>query len=488
MTRKKNADGMGKPPVPPEMAGAESTPAVDETSPAPQDQPAAEAPSPEAIVTAPLPVIQKQGATTPSVPASTEEEEADRQAYLALERHRAEIKHRKVRRRVILGIVAAVIVVLVIVANALGSAVKSPLLTMSTATVTRGDFTDVVSGSGPLEPVSSKNVTPEVDGIIDTVSVSAGDTVQEGDVLFTLKNDTLDKAVNDAAQQVKSAQNGVDTAQAGVDQAVDAYNEAVDAYNTAIAAGQTATFQKSTLQGAIDNAELQRESANIALETAQQAYDEAVATADKRTVRAPSSGSIIAMNAVAGTAVSSGVTTTTATAAPLIQIADTSQMTVTVPVNEVDISKIAVGQTAKVTFGAVDGLTLDATVQSISNVATTSTATSAASTSGVVTYNVKLLIANPDPRLKSGMTADVSVTTQSLANVLTVSATAVQKADDGTSYLEVLTDPAKGTTERHTVTVTAKSSTTAVVEGDVSEGDVIVLSSGSSTTSTGSEG
>ena len=101
-----------------------------------------------------------------------------------------------------------------------------------------------------------------------------------------------------------------------------------------------------------------------------------------------------------------------------------------------------------------------------------------------MTYDVKLLIANPDPRLKSGMTANVSITTQSLADVLTVPVTALQTAQDGTSYLEVLTDSTKGTTEQRTVSVKTKSSTQAVVEGNVKEGDAIVLSDGSSTSAT----
>lgn len=161
MTREKKANDTGKPPVPP-----------------------------EATVTAPLPVIQRQDSPMPATPAATpDEEEANRQAYLALERHRAEIKRRKTKHWVIAGVIAAVVVLIAVTVNAIGSAASSPLLSMSTDVVSKGDFTNVVSASGALQPVSSTNVTPEVDGIIDTISVSAGDTVQAGDVLFTLKND-----------------------------------------------------------------------------------------------------------------------------------------------------------------------------------------------------------------------------------------------------------------------------------------------------------
>ena len=57
-----------------------------------------------------------------------------------------------------------------------------------TTFVDQGDFTEAVEASGAAKPVTSVVVNPEVGGTIESVNVAEGDTVQEGDVLLTVKN------------------------------------------------------------------------------------------------------------------------------------------------------------------------------------------------------------------------------------------------------------------------------------------------------------
>lgn len=424
---------------------------------------------------------------------------ASMQAFRAMEDRRRKLKKR--RTTIIVVVVAVVIVVAAVVATVVVSNSLSSLanITAQTTQVEKGDFTDVVSGSGALKPVSSSMVTPEVSGIVESVNVSAGGTVNAGDVLFTLKNDELDTAVAQAQQQVRSAQNAVNAAEVSLQSARDSYDSARSAASSAStvtkASGSstgtgtgtgTTTFDEGTMQDAIDSAQVALDGANITLQSAQQSYDQAVATAAKRTVTAPASGSIISMNALVGTQVVAGGTVSGTSSSPLVEIADLSQMKVTIQVNELDISKIAVGQKATVSFSALSDVKLDATVLSIASTATTSSTTSLTGTSGgVVTYAVELLIAQPDARLKSGMTANVTVTTQQLSNVLTVPVAAVQEDAEG-KYLIARVDDEDSATGYHTenrrVTVTNSSSTSAVVEGDIKAGDTIFLSSPDATT------
>ena len=148
------------------------------------------------------------------------------------------------------------------------------------------------------------------------------------------------------------------------------------------------------------------------------AYDEAVARAAKRTVTASIAGSVVAVNIEPGKALGAAAGAATSP----VQIADLSQMTVSINVNEIDILKITADQTAEVTFTAAPDLTLPATVVSI---ATTSAGSGDASggalyggsMGGAVTYAVKLLIAEPDPRLKPGMTAKATITTTTIDNI-----------------------------------------------------------------------
>ncbi|SES66079.1 HlyD family secretion protein [Olsenella sp. KH3B4] len=410
-----------------------------------------------------LPVISGDSpSASPSLPGETaEEDEETRNAMASL------LAHRKKRRRrnVIIGAIAAcaVLAVLVWTVTSQQSANVPEGPTLQTTPVMRGEFTDQVKASGNVQPMSSVVVTPEVDGIISEVFVSEGDYVEAGTTLLTIRNDSLDKAVREADIQLRSAKTQLSSAKEN-------YNTAYKAYY----ADQTDLATVNSAADAVDSAQL-------ALETAQSAYDDAVATADKRTVTAPASGTIVVMNAVEGAAVGSGAgagAAATVSSGSLITIGDLSQMTVSVQVNEMDISKVSVGQAARATFSALPNVELDATV---TRIATVSSADASSALSGyggnVVTYAVDLLIPNPDPSLKPGMTASVTISSTDIPDALMLPLSAVDGEGDQ-AMVGVVTgqdDSGFPTTEARHVTVLASNGTMAAVEGDIAEGDEVVI-------------
>ena len=413
-----------------------------------------------------LPVISgdSPNALPPLPGENAEEDEETRNAMASL------LAHRKKRRRrnIVIGIVAAcaVLAVLVWTVTSQQSANVPEGPTLQTTPVMRGEFTDQVKASGNVQPVSSVVVTPEVDGIISEVFVSEGDYVEAGTTLLTIRNDSLDKAVREADIQLRSAKTQLSSAKEN-------YNTAYKAYY----ADQTDLATVNSAADAVDSAQL-------ALETAQSAYDDAVATADKRTVTAPASGTIVVMNAVEGAAVGSGAgagaaaTVSSGASGALITIGDLSQMTVSVQVNEMDISKVSVGQAARATFSALPNVELDATV---TRIATVSSADASSAMSGyggsVVTYAVDLLIPNPDPSLKPGMTASVTISSTDIPDALMLPLSAVDGEGDQ-AMVSVVTgqdDSGFPTTEARHVTVLASNGTMAAVEGDIAEGDEVVI-------------
>ena len=430
---------------------------------------------------------------------------ADMRAFNDLKAKRK--KQRK--RKIIIGAVSAVAVLAVAggafawyAADQAAKALQD--MAPQTGFVEQGTFVETVSASGNLQPVASVSATPEVDGIVGEVLVAEGDAVAEGQTLFTVVNDELDKAVNQAAQGIEEAKNGVAQAQNAVNDAYHAKSagqqaaaeaqaqaqaaaaaasEAATAGGSADAtagqaAGSPASFDEASADSAIRSAELGLSNANLALQNAQSAYDEAVARAAKRTVTASIAGSVVAVNIEPGKAL--GATASAATSP--VQIADLSQMTVSINVNEIDILKITADQTAEVTFTAAPDLTLPATVVSI---ATTSAGSGDASggamyggMGGAVTYAVKLLIAEPDPRLKPGMTAKATITTTTIENALMVPISAVQSDGAGGSFVMVLTDPETQEMDARTVEVVASDGLTSVVKGQVKAGDEVVVGGG----------
>lgn len=413
-----------------------------------------------------LPVISgdSPNALPPLSGDGGEEDEDTRNAMASL------LAHRKKRRRrnIIIGVVAAcaVIAILVWTVTSQQSANAPEGPTLQTTPVMRGEFTDQVKASGNVQPVSSVVVTPEVDGIISEVFVSEGDYVEAGDTLLTIRNDSLDKAVREADIQLRSAKSQLSSAK--------------ESYNTAYKAYYADQTDLATVNSAADTVD----SAQLALETAQSAYDDAVATADKRTVTAPASGTIVVMNAVEGAAVGSGTgagaaaTVTSGSSGSLITIGDLSQMTVSVQVNEMDIPKVSVGQTARATFSALPNVELDATVTRIATVSSSEASNAVSGHGGsVVTYAVDLLIPNPDPSLKPGMTASVTISSTDIPDALMVPLSAVSGEGDQATVSVVTGQDETGlpTTEERHVTVLASNGTMAAVEGDIGEGDEVVI-------------
>ena len=424
-----------------------------------------------------------------SASAALDDDAADAAVYAKLKERRAARRRRKLIRR---GIALAALALLVGAGFLAVRSLSAPPATQAepvTDVATRGDFTAQVDAKGTLEPLSSTVVTPEVVGTIAEVRVQAGQQVNKGDVVLVLKNDELDRAVDEAERALKAARD---------DQAAayDAYNRAVDAYNAAIAAPAEAAGEPVAPE-APDESPLS--AADRAVESAKIAYDQAVATAAKRTVTAPSSGSVVAMNAQVGAGVGEAASTADANR-PLIQIADLSQMKVTVQVGEDAIAKIARDQAATVSFPAFEGLELAGTVTGIASIASAGGDPAAAmygDGSSQVTFAVDVLIPQPDPRLKPGMTAEVSLITQKLADVVTVPVSALSdvanEGDAEVAYVNAEVNAETHEYERHRVHVYARNDDVAVIgrpsdggpaEIDVApvqDGDVLVIAGGADT-------
>ncbi len=417
------------------------------------------------------------GAAAASSAGADELEESE--ALAAFERRRKEQKRKK-RRHLAIGLIVAAAALLAIFLPSFLSSMDTEPTLPPTATVYRGSLTSTVSVSGTTQPISSTVVTPEVDGIIQDVRVSEGDSVQAGDVLFTIRNDSLDRAVADAQQQVASAQRALDSAKAASDQAYASYKKALTAWNSATTAEEQSAMQDpdELYYSSVVSAKDSVESARIALEQAQQNLADAQATAQKRTVTAPVSGSIVAVGAQEGASTQASAQDGT----PLLQIADLSQMRVTTQVNELDISSLAIGQSAQVTFMALPDVTLDATVERI---ATVSSGDDMYGT-GSATYKVTLIIPEPDPKLKPGMTADATITTQDVPDSLIVPLAAI--TDDGEkTTVTVVTLDDRGqieSSEIRNVEVIAKNGSEAAITG-VEEGEIVDLSGSSDEVLTG---
>ena len=247
-------------------------------------------------------------------------------------------------------------------------------------------------------------------------------------------------------------------------------------------------------------------SAQRNLASAQATLEQANAKAAERTVKAPSSGSIVELNAKVGATVAGGMVMGEGDVSggkQCMQIADLSKMKVTVQVGEKDIAKIAVGQSANVTYPAFPDIVSQGTVTAIASVANSDSNNGG----GSVTFNVDILIEAPDSRLKPGMTAEVSVVTEQLDDVVMVPTMALMTEDGEHYYVNLATDDEGKETRRVKVTVVTQNDNDAVVgktqvkrddQGNeinpdvpvtkLRDGDTIVMDTGAGMTADGNDG
>lgn len=374
---------------------------------------------------------------------------SDEEAYAKLKAKRAERRRKKLIRRGIaagiVGAIALIAIVATLVINAQPQGASGPVTDM----VTEGTFSTTVEAKGQLKPISSSVVSPSVDGTVDSINVQAGQSVNEGDVLMTIKNDELDRNVAEAQRAVAAAQEDLANAQKAA--AAAQANPTTDVDGASAAAGISAASADTNAVSA----------AQRSLASAQANLDQANAKAASRTVTAPSSGSIVELNAKVGATVTGGMImgeSDTSGGKQCMQIADLSKMKVTVQVGEKDIAKIAVGQSANVTYPAFPNIVSQGTVTAIASVAN-----SDSTYGGSVTFNVDILIEAPDARLKPGMTAEVSVVTEQLDDVVMVPTMALMTEDGEHYYVNVATDDEGKQTRRVKVTVVTQNDNEAVV-------------------------
>ena len=399
-----------------------------------------------------FPLITNMQVDTQNDRPNNTDEISDEEAYARLKAKRAERRRKKLIRRGIVGGVVGGIALIAIIATLIINAQPQGATAPVTDMVTEGTFTTTVEAKGQLKPISASVVSPSVDGTVEQINVQAGQSVNEGDVLMTIKNDELDRNVAEAQRAVAAAQEDLANAQKAAAAAQAAPTTDTDGASTA-AAGDASIASTDT--SAVS-------AAQRSLASAQANLDQANAKAAGRTVTAPSSGSIVELNAKVGATVTGGMImgeSDTSGGKQCMQIADLSKMKVTVQVGEKDIAKIAVGQSANVTYPAFPDIVSQGTVTAIASVANSDSNYGG----GSVTFNVDILIEAPDSRLKPGMTAEVSVVTEQLDDVVMVPTMALMTEDGEHYYVNVATDGEGKETRRVKVTVVTQNDNEAVV-------------------------
>jgi HlyD family secretion protein len=258
------------------------------------------------------------------------------------------------------------------------------------ATIERGDVTQTVSANGTLNPVVLVSVGTQVSGTVRKLYVDFNDKVEKGQPLLELDDALVSASERQSAANVISAQATLELAQAN------------EARMKALFAQEYVSKQE------YDQAHqaLKVGQAQVALARAQNDRDRA--NLNFTVIRSPVDGVVVDRIVDLGQTVAASFQTPT-----LIKIAqDLSEMRIDTSFAEADIGLIREGQKARFTVDAFPSKSFTGDVQQIRLNPTNQ--------QNVVTYNVRINVANPDHVLLPGMTAYVNIGVAKRQDVLLV--------------------------------------------------------------------
>lgn len=337
---------------------------------------------------------------------------------------------KKNNRKYILVGAAAIMALLIIVGKnksnkGLPVTVQKPLI---------GTIAESIPANGKIQPVTEVKISPDVSGEIIRLNFKEGDTVKKGDLIIQIKQDIYISA-RERAEASLNAVKAQHLQQMAQFQQVELNHKR----NVLLYSKQTislADYEKSLAEFQI--AENQLKAAEYNVKSAQASLKEAEENLIKTNIYAPMDGTISKLSVEIGERV---VGTTQMAGTEMLRIADLNQMEVLVDVNEIDIIRLSLKDTAVIEVDAYPNREFKGIVTHVAN----SSKNSGTATSDQVTnFEVKVLMlpcsysdllkSNPIP-FRPGMSASVSIETQKKENILMIPLQSITTRKDLTDSL-----------------------------------------------------
>ena len=307
------------------------------------------------------------------------------------------------RKRVLAGLALLILLATYIGKQWIGGE-DSDITQYKTQPAERGNLTVTVTATGTLEPVNQVEVGSELSGTIESIEVNFNDIVQHNQLLARFSTDQLESKVAQSTASLESAQAKVREAVATVLEAKlklrrceelaqkhmcsqESVDTATAAYDRSIAAEASARAQVSQVRAILNTDKM-----NLA----------------KAEIRSPINGIVLDRKVDMGQTVAASLQT------PVLFILaeDLTKMELHVDVDEADIGKVKVAQTATFNVDAYPERDFRAEITEIRF--------SPKSIEGVVTYETLLSLDNSDLSLRPGMTATADIIVKQVDDVLLV--------------------------------------------------------------------
>jgi HlyD family secretion protein len=279
--------------------------------------------------------------------------------------------------------------------------------------VAKRDLVASVTASGQVRPQTKVDVASDVSGKIVKLAVKEGQMVTAGQFLLQIDQEQPQAAVQRAEAMLASTRAQLAQSQANLDQAVRSYDRTAQmkkANPTLIADEQV-----ETLRTAVDVNKAVVEAQKHSVDQATASLNDAKSALSKTTLYAPMSGRVTRLVVEQGETAVPG--TFNKDAATLLTISDMSVLETRVKVDETDVARIRLGDSAQVQIDAFPDTTFIGKVTKISN---SSVKTAAATSDQAVDYEVTIQLLNAPAETRPDFSATAKVITDKRHSVLSV--------------------------------------------------------------------
>ncbi|MBL0743776.1 efflux RND transporter periplasmic adaptor subunit [Chryseolinea lacunae] len=355
--------------------------------------------------------------------------------------------------KMIYWLIGAVVVIFLflLVGKSLGWVGKPKEIEVEFAKAKRVTIVEKVSASGTVQPVTEVKIAPEVSGEIIDLLIEEGDSVAKGKTLVRIRPDTwqsqLDRAEAGLSQQranLEQSKANLLRSQATLTRTELEYKRNEKLFNEKVisdADWQLAKQNYEIAKNDVASAQQSVEAAHYIIRSTEASLKEARENFRKTSVVAPMNGIVSKLIVKNGERV---VGTATMAGTEMLRIADLNKMEVRVNVNENDIVRVHLGDTAIIDVDAYTNQKKEfkGLVTLIANTAKDKTSTDA-----ITEFEVRILILSSSYQdlvkegnkfpFRPGMTASVDIITKTKANALSVPlASVTTRSADGTKTEE----------------------------------------------------
>lgn len=313
------------------------------------------------------------------------------------------------RKKMIIFLSIAGVIILLVVAKRTGLIGQEPPQKVTVEKPAERTIVEIISASGKVQPEIEVKIAPEVSGEIVELAIKEGDYVQRGDLLVKIKPDTYVSMKERAEASLNSSKAQLLQVEAQLKLAEQTYNRQKLLFEQKVIA--EADYESA--YGSMTQLQAQKRTAEFNIKSSEATLKEADENLMKTTIYAPSSGTISKLNVEIGERV---VGTAQMAGTEMLRIADLSQMEVRADVNENDIVRVTLGDTALIEVDAYLGRKFKGIVSRIANSSAT-----VASADQVTNFEVRIYIlpesykeladpSKPSP-FRPGMSASVDIQT-----------------------------------------------------------------------------